>query len=290
MRRRFALFAVVAPTFLCLCLYACVGSSPVSNTPRPDAEVASTDGGTPDPSSGDCKTDEKRCGDRCVKIEDPLYGCSPTVCDPCPESAFVESVKCEQGNCKVATCTEGRADCDNKFAPNGCETDITSARACGACPPTGTCVPSATNCSPDGGGGYACTPTCSTGIVCGDAGACVSIDTSIAHCGACGNACPVPTDGAATCVAKVCGKRCLPGMTLSADGKSCITAPAGVCLADGTQKCALSQQCCSGSCARPSTATLIRECIAPKCSPKGSLCGRATICCNGGTCSGAKCT
>lgn len=73
----------------------------------------------------------KYCNGKCVYIDDPLYGCSPTSCMPCilPHA----SAKCEALKCVIAQCAdEDWGDCDGN-ASNGCERDLDTRSSCGGC-------------------------------------------------------------------------------------------------------------------------------------------------------------
>jgi hypothetical protein len=66
----------------------------------------------------------------------------------------------------------------------------------------------------------------------------VHTDSDVENCGACGNACPDPDHGSATCSGGVCGVTCDAGY-VSCDG-ACKRGPIQTCLSD--------EECCSGAC------------------------------------------
>src|SRR5579859_7284261 len=75
----------------------------------------------------------------------------------------------------------------------------------------------------------------------------VNLNVDLLNCGACGHTCPVPANGAATCVSGVCGITCSTGYTNC--GGNCVneqTDPnnCGACGA----ACAAGQTCSGGTC------------------------------------------
>jgi hypothetical protein len=254
-----------------LYLQACVGDEPIAPTTKP----APTDAGTQAMDDGGCTTDEKVCGDRCVKIDDPVYGCSGTACGPCAEGPFVASLRCDTGQCKVGACVEGREDCDNAFA-NGCETDVTTSQACGTC--TNECLSAKPNCTNDDAGALGCSATCSmaTPISC-DGGTCSNTAIDPLNCGSCGKQCAKPTNGRATCIGSACGKSCSTGSDLSSDGAACITNLKTCLRTNGI--CEFGVQCCTGVCDKKTGA---KTGVCTACENKGTTCTRATKCCSTG--------
>lgn len=163
-----------------------------------DAEPAPTDGGT-------CAAGKKLCLGLCVDVNDPTYGCSPTGCEPCDLDHATTA--CRAGACAVGACADGYGDC-NRAADDGCETDLSRAETCGQC--NAACPPTAPVCIPEQPT-FKCATGCNEGAptLCGNQ--CVSIETNVAHCGACGNVCPAPANGTATCGAGTCGFTCKAG-------------------------------------------------------------------------------
>jgi len=128
-----------------------------------------------------CPADYKNCGDKCVAISDPTYGCSETTCDakscPAPGSG---TLVCRDSACVIGVCGAGTKKCGSNCvttdANHGCEdasrcTACANNEACSGTPTTCQCVPtpkasacSGKNCgsAPNGCGGmYAC-GTCSS--------------------------------------------------------------------------------------------------------------------------------
>jgi hypothetical protein len=159
---------------------------------------------------------------------------------------------CTNGTCALGTCRAGFADV-NGVAADGCEVDLSSdprncdgvGNVCEA--PHGTagcaggectvasCTPGFDNC--DGVAGNGCE---------------VSLGSSLAHCGACNNACPAPANSVAACNAGTCGFTCDAGfadcdgnpangceVNLEADGSNC-----GAC----RTTCTAGRTCQTGAC------------------------------------------
>ncbi|MBL8679311.1 MAG: hypothetical protein JNK05_09110 [Myxococcales bacterium] len=190
-----------------------------------------------------CDMGTMRCGSSCVDTATNAMHCG--ACDmACPSRPNATSV-CMGGACAIR-CGAGFADCDMNPA-NGCEVDTsTSVMHCGRC--GNVCV--GNNGTPSCSAG-ACSFTCNAGF--GDcdtnpANGCeVNTNTAQPHCGRCGNACPVPTGGSATCSAGTCGGTCPAGQTLC--GTSCINTQSDNmnCGACGTV-CAGGMVCSAGRC------------------------------------------
>jgi hypothetical protein len=122
----------------------------------------------------------------------------------------------------------GFANCDANAA-NGCETNtLTDVQNCGGC---GVVCPARANATTTCAGGV-CGFTCNTGFANCDANAVNGCETNttnnVQNCGACGNVCPTPAGGTATCTNGVCGATCSNNRTFCATG----TAGAGRCCAN----------------------------------------------------------
>ncbi len=138
---------------------------------------------------------------------------SATHCGMCGRACMVGAnavPNCVAGACRT-TCAAGFSDCDGNDA-NGCEVDTrVNVTHCGSCGRTCTAV----------GGTPACVGSlCSVGTCMAGLGNCdmnvangceTDIRATVAHCGVCGNACPVRAAAAATCTGGTCGFTCNAG-------------------------------------------------------------------------------
>jgi hypothetical protein len=169
-------------------LSACGGSSADPTMTEPDTTV---DAGN-DADREDCATGLTECGAECVADDDPEFGCGSVTCQPC-ELPSAQAM-CSSGQCVVAQCNEGLADCDGDPA-TGCETDLATEDNCGAC---GVSCGAGQSCREG-----ACALDCPEGLTpCGDD--CVELDTDDAHCGGCSIAC----DGSQACLGGECQLQC----------------------------------------------------------------------------------
>ena len=151
-----------------------------------------------------CPAGTKNCAGTCVPVDRPEYGCGGTSCAPC-SAPFAKAMKCELGACKVATCREGRDDCNGR-ADDGCEADLLTAETCGSC--TRSCPTAFPYCGQQGVT-ITCLAACESGQPpCGTS--CVDTQTSIAHCGKCNSACPGAGNADPKCVGGGCTIECRP--------------------------------------------------------------------------------
>ena len=128
----------------------------------------------------------------------------------CPDVSNA-TVACAAGRCGFS-CNAGYADCDGNGA-NGCERNLDAdPGACGRC---GNACPTPAGAQSILCGSGACGFSCRPGLgnCDGDAsnGCEADVQTSIAHCGACDNACPARPNTTPTCAAGRCGFRCAAG-------------------------------------------------------------------------------
>ncbi len=174
-----------------------------TNPPPPDAEVPDASDAEAGPVG--CGAGKKTCFGQCVSTLDPLYGCDAVSCAACALGRA--SATCAGGACAVGTCDPGYFDC-NKMPADGCEADLSQTGHCGTCNAVcdGTPTP---YCSPNGSG-FACSTNCTAAAptLCG--AQCVDLNTSQAHCGACGTPCPTVANGQETCVTHACQLACNP--------------------------------------------------------------------------------
>ena len=105
-----------------------------------------------------CGTGKKFCGDACVNVSDPSYGCSDNACTPCPKGTFTDRFvpKCDEGRCAVDHCLYGYGcdDCSARILTDplncgGCRVECGSGRTCSE----GSCVDSLGSAGAGGQGG-----------------------------------------------------------------------------------------------------------------------------------------
>ncbi len=113
-----------------------------------------------------------------------------------------------------------------------------------------------------------CGPDASTAYCGADAG-CVDTTTSADNCLTCGHACPVPTNGNATCIASQCGVACNPSLVLCPETTDCENP-------NDPAHCGVSCQVCPGPTGGNGSAT----CPSGSC---GLSCNNGYVLC-GGTC------
>ncbi len=111
---------------------------------------------------------------------------------------------CVGGMC-TGTCNPGFADC-NRNLVDGCEVNTrTDAMNCGSCGRGCNLANAVSDCAD----GSCRLVRCNPGFADCDGnplnGCEVNLQTSLTHCGRCGNVCPVPAGGGPTCIAGVCG-------------------------------------------------------------------------------------
>ena len=72
-----------------------------------------------------CGPGMKYCEEKCVSVDEPFYGCTETLCDPCPGDHIIH--RCEDNECTFKACEQG-------WGCTGCGTNLlTSTNHCGAC-------------------------------------------------------------------------------------------------------------------------------------------------------------
>jgi hypothetical protein len=235
-------------------------------------------GSGPEPS--ECPEQQKLCDGVCVEIDDPAYGCDPTLCDTagCPDISGAELV-CEAGQCLLGTCGAGTKECDGR-----CVEITDPAYGCGAA----TCDASTCPSQAEGGTVVCEDSACVIGSCpanyknCDDR--CVAVSDPTYGCGAttCDDtSCPAAGTGTlvcedSTCALGTCGagtKKC---------GDKCVTTDAnnGCAEADRCTPCA-NNEACSGT---PSTCQCVPTPMATACANK---CGSVSDGCGGMyTCSG----
>lgn len=175
------------------------GAAPISGGEPEGGTSGSSSGGSGTSSSGSsgdvgatpdagptCAADQKACGDLCVSVGDPFYGCSGPACTRCETPNATAA--CVLGACGVGACTPGFADC-NALPADGCETSLATVTDCGGC---GLACPQVKNADVTCVNG-ACTGTCQPGF--GDCngdpqdGCEKNLLKDRNNCGACGTRC-----------------------------------------------------------------------------------------------------
>ncbi len=199
---------------------------------------------------GDCNGDST---DGCETNTDT----NVTHCGACDDACALPGGTnvCEEGHCEVSGCFEPLADCTD--AP-GCETNTDSSLAhCGAC--DAACAPAHAS-GQCNGGNCEITLCAEPWADCNanDADGCeIDTDSTVAHCGACGQLCDLSNVAVHSCSAGSCGVvSCDPGYEdcngLASDGCEVnINTDTGHCGACN-QACALDHvavhECVAGSC------------------------------------------
>ncbi|MBL8604803.1 MAG: hypothetical protein JNK72_22945 [Myxococcales bacterium] len=264
---------------------------------------------------GSCTGDRRDCdnmvGNGCeTDTNSSLMHCGGCgrVCNTPPNA----TASCTAGSCGF-TCVTGFADCDNDPA-NGCETDLnSSADNCGTC---GTrCM--LTNATAACMAGRCAVAACANGF--GDcdtnaANGCeTNIQTSTSHCGTCGSACAMPSNGAAACTMGSCGIAMCGAGFADCDGNTsngCETntqTSATHCGACGAE-CRLNNataSCAAGACAVATCTTGFANCDnnaangcevntrgdVNNCGACGTVCAASngTPSCNAGACTVGSC-
>ncbi len=191
-----------------------------------------------DPSNG-CEVDTRTSTAHC--------GACGTACNAANATAT-----CTMGVCGLGVCNAGFGNCDNNAA-NGCEVDTrTSTAHCGACGTTCTTGDNATATCAAG----MCGVACATGFGNCDNNAAngCEVDTrsSVAHCGACGTACPMRPNSTPVCAASACGIVCATGFgdcdSNAANGCETDTRTSDAHCGACGNACAVGSACVAGVC------------------------------------------
>ncbi len=141
-----------------------------------------------------CPAQRKRCGDECVSVNDPAYGCDGTACLPCAEGhaccggctdTALDPKRCGGCNAECSDdewCTMGACACRPGLVMSGpvCVDPLTNPGNCGG---VGPCTGATPACQ-----GGVCVATCSGATTDCD-GACVDLDVDPLHCGTCEKRC-----------------------------------------------------------------------------------------------------
>ncbi len=216
-----------------------------------------------------CTATQKPCGGKCVAVDDPAYGCTPTGCAACPMTYPNAMQACVNGACALGDCDTGFENCDGDDS-NGCETNIAEDPAnCGAC--GAVCViPHATASCTNGTCGIG---ACDSGWMdCNDDptdGCEADVMNDSMNCGACGIRCCVNDP---TCQAGLCGTCGCTQYTVNCPGD-----PIGACITNlGTNKnCRFCEDTCN-------LANAVSQCEPNTMAPPGPLFACTLQSCNAG--------
>ncbi|MFZ5439317.1 MAG: MopE-related protein [Myxococcota bacterium] len=150
----------------------------------------------------------------------------------------VSSYACVARVCAIGQCVGGRGNCNQQYG-DGCEVDLTTdVTHCGSC--GNACL--TPNATPACAGGQCGIAQCAPGF--GDCnlqvpdGCEVNLQTTVAHCGACGNACTA-ANATNACTAGTCTYTCqsnwwdADGVTTNGCEYACIRTAGGVEACDG---------------------------------------------------------
>ena len=133
----------------------------------------------------------------------------PNNCGGCGNACAAGEL-CSDGVC-TGVCGPEHATCGD-----ACTSLDNDPANCGACGTACTGAPNGAAICNDGGCGVLCMPgfgDCNLDLVSSGTDGCeIHLDTNLANCGVCGNACPTPANATASCVAGSCGIGvCEPG-------------------------------------------------------------------------------
>jgi hypothetical protein len=172
-------------------------SSDAAHDSQPDA---------PSPDAA-CEGPQKQCGDACVNIDDPAWGCTPVSCVPCVNAAPHAAVTCSNGSCALGPCESGWGNCDGVLS-NGCETSTLSSEAhCGKCGEVCSLPHSSEACA----NGSCTIVSCNSSYMdCNgfEGDGCEADLDEPETCGSCSNACPIRPHAVTLCDAGACSFAC----------------------------------------------------------------------------------
>jgi hypothetical protein len=174
----------------------------------------------------------------------------------CVPPPFVSTTACAGGQCGLTACVPGRGDCNSSYV-DGCEVDTNSTVAhCGQC---------GRACSAPNVATYTCTSgTCGINTCAPGRGDCnntymdgceVDTNTSVAHCGQCGNVCTI-ANGTPRCTSGSCQVN-----TCTGTFRDCNLSPTDGCetnVATSVSNCGA----CGQTCSRPFTTA---SCVSSSC-------------------------
>jgi len=258
---------------------------------KPSANDSGRGSDAPEGATG-CPAGTLSCDGGCAPSD--IHHCGSCTND-CTELPHANGPACAAGQCSFASCAANWANC-NASAADGCETDLSQTKNCGAC---GTVCSGGTPLCGRSGAGWACTSGCpaATPTLC--SGSCVDPTSSVSNCGTCANACttsiahalPVCSAGQCTWACNTgysaCNGACVDEQTDANNCGGCGAAhacPAGMTCQAGSCACPAGTHDCSGSCeSNTALNSCGAACNAPCPGPtNGGAYGAAT--CNGLAC------
>ena len=268
----------IAPENCGACGTACLFANALPACQAGKCSVASCDQGFGDcnnnPTDG-CEADLSsdplncaKCGTACASTASACGNGSFPACNAIPV--------CRAGLCGLGDCNAGYADC-NKDPADGCEVDLlTDGNNCGACGMTCAGLPHASPaCS-----GAACTVgTCDAGWGDCNKSAFDGCEANLAadpnNCSACGDVCPTPLNGVASCTASMCG------IASCAAGYADCSGPTGACtvqLATDVSNCGMCGNACPAI-TNGVAACLDYQCAIGHCTGVFAHCSGTTLAC-----------
>lgn len=183
------------------------GTGGTGGGPAADGGALPVDGGaSPGPCTSNPDTDNEACPEICPEAcngeDDDCDGSvdegeADAVCSA-PNAVAV----CSDGECIIASCSQGYRDCDSNSV-NGCESDSTDVNNCGVCGNVCSFVNAIAACVNGG-----CEPAGCVELFddCdGNALDCETAANTLANCGACGVACADVPNATADCTTGTCG-------------------------------------------------------------------------------------
>ncbi len=253
-----------------------------------------------------CPAQQANCNTSAADGCEVSLASDPAHCGACQHACAVANATaaCAAGACAVGTCNPGFANCDGSAA-NGCETvPATDTAHCGAC--GNTC--SLANAEPVCAAGACAIGSCAEGYANCDgiaANGCeVALDTSAAHCGACGSACSL-SNATAVCAAGACAVGACSTGFANCDGDAATGCETDLSSVTSCGACGVT--CASGPHSTPtcgaSTCGITCEAGYANCdgvasngcevdtTTSGSHCGACgTVCTNATTCQSGACS
>ena len=256
------------------------GATASSGTSSSQAGKSATDGGSgtsggTDSGSGTsgapagltCDATHKPCGEKCVALDDPAYGCGAATCNTsaCP-AAGTGTLACDGETCVIGSCGTGNKKCAGKCVAladptYGCGLDTCDDTACPD-PGAGTLVCAGLSCSMGNCG--------DNSKKCGKK--CVPLDAN--------NGCADPNSCAACAANEVCSGTPSKCQCIADNVEAC----KGIACGPAINNCGTEIQCPT-TCLTPNTcgttAATQNSCVCNANDPcAGKACGQATNSCN----------